>query len=134
MEALDAARPMIDVVCNAPPADLAAEVMAAFGPGGPGQEGNTVREDTLFKWLFRGYAYMNDTRFSAVKLRSRTEKLAHWPIREAMQLLEHSELVCIAWWGESSAHAEWRATQLGLATLAGGKAAVRQRIKDRTGL
>jgi hypothetical protein len=31
-------------------------------------------------------------------------------------------------------NAEWSATRLGLATLASGKAAVRQRIMDRTGL
>jgi hypothetical protein len=56
------------------------------------------------------------------------------PILDAMQLLEHAELIRVAWWGESSANAEWSATRLGLATFVRGKGAVRQRIKDRTGL
>jgi hypothetical protein len=57
-----------------------------------------------------------------------------WPILEAIQLLEHSELVRKRWSGEHSANAEWRATKLSVAFLASGKAAVRQRIKDPTDL
>ncbi len=47
-----------------------------------------------------------------------------------MQLLEHAELVYVSRMSESF---QWKATRLGLATLANGKAAVTQRIKDRTG-
>jgi hypothetical protein len=58
------------------------------------------------------------------------------PIREATQLLEHAELVYVRQVVEFQDGSEvyWSATQLGLATLGNGKAAVRQRIKDRTGL
>ncbi|MBW0013605.1 hypothetical protein [Mycobacterium sp.] len=53
-----------------------------------------------------------------------------------MQLLEHAELVYLylMWDYTTGANGGWSATQLGLATLANGKDAVRQRIEDRTGL
>jgi hypothetical protein len=54
----------------------------------------------------------------------------YWPIEEAMQLLEHSEMI----FKMASEQECWRATRLGSATFAAGKDAVRQRIKDRTGL
>jgi hypothetical protein len=54
------------------------------------------------------------------------------PILEAVQLLEHAELVYESRRTEQNDH--WSATQFGLATLGKGKAPVRQRIKDRTGL
>jgi hypothetical protein len=55
---------------------------------------------------------------------------------EAVQLLEHAELVYLYLMREftTGGNGGWSATQLGLATLAKGKDAVRQRIKDRTGL
>gem|GEM_PF-5061096 len=55
------------------------------------------------------------------------------PILEAVQLLEHAELILIA---DITDYGDryWSATRFGLATLAEGKDAVRQRIKDRTGL
>ena len=55
------------------------------------------------------------------------------PILEAVQLLEHAELILISDITDSGT-GFWSATRFGLATLAGGKDAVRQRIKDRTGL
>jgi hypothetical protein len=69
-----------------------------------------------------------------ISIRSHVEVQERWPILEAMQLLEHAELVCVAWWGEGSPQPEWRATRSGFASLASGKTAVRPRIKDRTGL
>jgi hypothetical protein len=51
---------------------------------------------------------------------------------EAVQLLEHSELVYVRFVADNDFR--WSATRLGLTTLARGKAAVRQRITDRTGL
>jgi len=53
-----------------------------------------------------------------------------WLVEEAVQLLDHAELICVA-------NHDWpcyRPTRLGSATLANGKDAVRQRIKNRTGL
>ena len=49
-----------------------------------------------------------------------------------MQLLEHAELVCVGDISDAGTR-YWSATRLGLAILSNGKAAVRQRIKDRTG-
>jgi hypothetical protein len=56
------------------------------------------------------------------------------PIMEAVQLLEHAELVYVSSPTGGDRVFKWSATRLGLATLANGKDAVRQRIKDRTGL
>jgi hypothetical protein len=53
---------------------------------------------------------------------------------EAVQLLEHAELLYVRSISDVAGACSWCATRLGLATLAEGKAAVRQRIKDRTGL
>lgn len=55
------------------------------------------------------------------------------PISEALQLLDHAELVYHCHYLHPDDHG-WSPTRLGLATLANGKAAVRQRIADRTGL
>ncbi|MGO9152829.1 hypothetical protein [Mycobacterium sp.] len=49
-----------------------------------------------------------------------------------MQLLEHAELIYES--KRTQENDNFSATQFGLATLAKGRAAVRQRIKDRTGL
>ena len=54
-----------------------------------------------------------------------------------MQLLNHAELVYECHYVMQIRREEtpfWGATRFGLATLANGKDAVRQRIKDRTGL
>ena len=57
------------------------------------------------------------------------------PIGEAIQLLEHAELVYIPPDNPSQGRPiKWSATRFGLATMANGKTAVRQRIKDRPGL
>jgi hypothetical protein len=108
---------MIDWVKGAPPGDLAAELMAAFGPYRPASN-YAISTHELFRWLFRDYGYPK-----------RGNEL-HYAINEGVQLLEHSELICF----RNTDSPTWRATRLGLATLASGKAAVRQRIKDRTGL
>jgi hypothetical protein len=50
-----------------------------------------------------------------------------------MQLLELAALIYLRVISDSGSK-RWVATRLGLATLANGKAPVRQRIKDRTGL
>ena len=116
----DPSKPMIDWINSAPPADLAAEIMGVYGPGGPGHEilGWTYFSD----WMFRQYP----PRKGIVVMGPPVQR----PIREAIQLLEHSELV-LRFGSESES---WQVTRLGLATLARGKDAVRQRIKDRTGM
>jgi hypothetical protein len=131
--ALDVVRPMIAWVQGAPPADLATELMAAFGPHGPGPDGATHSESGLFKWLFRGHVDFTSTTLKDIFLRQDAQKQAGSTLQEAMQLLEHAELVCVMDISDAGTR-YWGATSLGLAALSNGKAAVRQRIKDRTGL
>jgi hypothetical protein len=134
--ALQVVRPMIDWVQSVPAAELAAELMAAFGPQRPSQDSKTISERDLLEWLFRGHINFSDSTNIPMNtfLRREAEKQVGSTLREAMQLVEHAELVCVAWWGEYSASAVWSATRLGRATLSAGKDAVRQRIRDRTGL
>jgi hypothetical protein len=123
----DAAQPMIDWANSVPPADLAVELMPAFAPSGP-RAGfyNVVARVSLVRWLFRAYPKLNDFQIS------RYEKELDMPVREAMQLLEHAELVYANW--DTAGKPYWSPTRLGLAALDSGRVAVRQRIKDRTGL
>jgi hypothetical protein len=111
-----AAQPMIDWATNAPPAELAVELMGAFA------QGAELTPQGLASWLVRS------SHLGTLQL--------HVPIREAMQLLEHAELVYVSRMSEyvDPQNIQWKATRLGLATVAAGKSAVRQRIKDRTGL
>jgi hypothetical protein len=133
--ALQAVKPMIDWARTAPSGDLATELMAAFGPDGRGAERDYVVVDDFLTCLFRGYpGQTEDTfknKFKAAEVRARAQRLLVIPLAEAVQLLDHAELVRDAFEGELG---RWHATRFGLATLAQGKAAVRQRIKDRTGL
>ena len=119
---VDPAQPMIDWINNAPPADLAAELMTFFGPDGP-RPGVRVDSSQFTQWMFRDYPKQTGL---VVRARPVDES-----IHEAIQLLEHAELVYLR---GTSDWATYNPTRLGLATLANGKAAVRQRIKDRTGL
>jgi hypothetical protein len=121
----DAAQPMIDWITAAPPAELAAELMEAFNPEIPRRVpwlGSTEFEE----WMFRGYPQRTGFILPARPVQE--------PILEALQLLEHAELVFVRFISTTDGGRSWSATRLGLATLADGKAAVRQRIKDRTGL
>ncbi|OBI90224.1 hypothetical protein [Mycobacterium sp. 1245805.9] len=119
---------MFDWVNGAPPAELAAELMAAFGPNGA-NGGNDLGEQALVGWLFRGY-YPNPGYRERVELLEYVKELRR-PLREALQLLRHSELVYESQYGDGAPSLS--ATRLGLAALASGKPVVRQRIKDRTG-
>ena len=81
------------------PADLAGEVMAAFGPQGP-RAGGDVTQDHIATWLFRAYPRA-----------SRYATAARLAASEAFQVLEHAELIRLdkAW----SAPNYWTATRLG---------------------
>ncbi|UGT90647.1 hypothetical protein [Mycobacterium ostraviense] len=74
-------------------------------------------------WMFRGFPRRSGLIAPARPVLE--------PMLEAIQLLEHSELIVVRWIINNEFR--WSATRLGLATLAEGKAAVRRRIKDRTG-
>jgi hypothetical protein len=97
------------------PADLAGEIMAAFGPDGP-KRGGTVTQDHIAPWLFR--AFPRASRYTA-GLRI--------PILEALQVLEHAELIRLdsPW----RAPNYWCTTRLGWEAIANGDA--RQVIYDR---
>ncbi len=113
---IDAAGAMSQWVRGVPAGDLAAHLMPAFGPGAPARSRNgAVNLSGLFTLL----GYRDNSMIG--------------PILEAVQLLEHAELILI-YDVTDSGTGSWSATRFGLATLAGGKDAVRQRIKDRTGL
>jgi hypothetical protein len=120
---VDPAQPMIDWMNNAPPAELAAELMSAFGPDGP-RGGDAVSSYDITEWMFRDYPKQTGI-FVATRP-------VNGSISEAVQLLEHSELIYLRWF--SNDYPVWSVTRFGTATLAAGKEAVRQRIKDRTGL
>jgi hypothetical protein len=109
---------LIDWANTAPRADLAAELMAAFGGERACRIG--LRCEEIEGWLLGRSIILSP------KVKG--------PILEALQLLEHSELIYYRSWDRQHSHPYWRATQLGLATPASRKDVVRQRIKERIGL
>jgi hypothetical protein len=138
-----AAQTLVNWANSVPPADLATDLMVAFGPDGP-KGGNRLGTGDLIKWLFRQYP--NPDRY-AKPSKGYLEQLDR-PISEAVQLLEHAELVYVSEVYERNSvaggdlshtgnvvvpHARWSVSRLGWTFLANGTAAVRQRIKDRTG-
>lgn len=122
----DPAQPMIDWINGAPPGELAAELMSAFDPDlrAPSGQTSPLALSDFTDWMFRGFPARTGFILPARPVQEST--------LEAIQLLEHSELVYARWVHDNESR--WNATRLGLATLAEGKAAVRQRIRDRTGL
>jgi hypothetical protein len=100
--------------------------MPAFG-GGASLDGPTI-----VNWLFELHGYPRSGFSGQIY-----PEEPGCQFLEAMQLLTHAELVYesrAVTWPRIDDVTYWRATRFGLATLANGKAAVRQRIKDRTGL
>jgi hypothetical protein len=139
------ARAMVDWANSAPPADLAAELMAAFGVPELGWDSKYevngmplgrlvgVGLQGLIDWLlFRGRPGPRTPRDWYRALGSSTTELEQ-AVLEALQVLEHAELILEASLGTEAGN-RWAATRLGLADLASGKAVVRQRIKDRSGV
>ncbi|OBK47474.1 hypothetical protein [Mycobacterium kubicae] len=108
-----------------PPAgDLAAELMEAFGPNGA-KRGKPLTQLDLVTWKLRGY------QFDSRGQRAMVYKKLGAPIREAMQVLEHAELVQLRVRSESAD--TWSATSRGRQALERGKDAVRQCIAERGG-
>ncbi|PXX06362.1 hypothetical protein [Mycolicibacterium moriokaense] len=124
----DPAQPMIDWLNSVPVADLAAELMAGVGPSGVGDHTGLVTYLPLVDWLFQVHGYPKPKRSQTGR-----SNVPDVPITEAMALLANADLIYV----RNILHdgvRYWAATRFGLAVLASGKAAVRQRIKDRTGL
>jgi hypothetical protein len=119
---VDPAQPMIDWINSVPPAELAMELMTAFSSDGP-HRGTHVSSYDLIEWMFRDYPKQTGIFVAA--------RPVNESISEAVQLLEHSELIYLRWF--SNDYPVWSVTRLGTATLRSGKDAVRQRITDRTG-
>ena len=107
------------LVAVPPAADLAAELMPAFGPHGP-KRGKPLTIDDVAGWMIRDYRLnFRERALCLTKLSG--------PIAEALQVLAHAELVYVTTDGDAPDH--WRATNVGLASLANGT--YRQRISER---
>jgi hypothetical protein len=115
------------VMALPPAADLAADLMEAFGPDGP-KRGKPLTLYDLVDWMLGRYDF--SSRRQRVLCSTRLRRNSS-PIREALQVLEHAELVYLTIRTDSADN--WRATSLGLADLASGKDAVRHRISQRSG-
>ena len=105
-------------------AHLAAPLMQAFGSDGP-KRGKSLTQHDLVKWMLSQYE------FSSRALKALAYQKIDAAIREALQVLEHAELVYIS--VDSDQPDKWTATGAGLAALARGKDVVRQHITERTG-
>ncbi len=116
----EAGRVRFDGLMALSPADLAAELMPAFGPDGPGH-GKNLSSVKLVQWLLRGVRGVGGVSHPGLKLDG--------AVQEAMQVLEHAELVRGVQLRDTGRR--WNATRVGEAALANGD--VRQQIKDRTG-
>lgn len=122
-----AAQPLIDWLDTAPPAEVAVELMAAFADAGE----VSLTRDKILEWFFRDYP---KTYSGAMTVNTAASYPVARPVLEALQLLEHSELVMHdSWFDQNYPQLAWLATRLGRETLARGRTAVRQRIADRTG-
>ncbi len=108
------------------PTDLAAELMPASGPDGPtGFRGKILSRRDLCKWLLRAYPRDRKYKFYLDEM-----------VCEAMQVLEHAELVKVSWFKTGSENADpvtvcYSTTRLGAAVLANGNFS--QRIKGLVG-
>ena len=102
-----------EMLVSVPPEGLAGVLMPAF------VDGKDLGEAKLVSWLHRRYPDVAD---------GDTPWLER-PVREALQVLEHAELIYLSRWSDSPPR--WRATRLGMLCLNEGGDAVRQCIEDR---
>lgn len=91
-----------------PVADLAGELLPAFGPDGIPHARAGVRPQQLCKWLMGSYP--RASKFNPGQLLM--------PVREGLQNLEHAELVTSSGLDRASI---WRVTRLGENQLAQGE-------------
>ena len=101
------------LLVSVPPEGLAGVLMPAF------LDGKDVGEAKLVSWLHRQHPTVAD---GDVRWLER-------PVREALQVLEHAELIYLSRWSDSPP--QWRITRLGTLCLNEGEDAVRQCIEDR---
>lgn len=111
-------------VLNLPPVpDLAADIMSAFGVNGP-KRGQPLTQRDIVKWMVAKHEFSSRAHriLAADKLND--------PVREALQVLEHAELLYVT--VESDAADTWRLTSKGKNARAGGKAVIQQCISERS--
>jgi hypothetical protein len=101
------------MLVSVPPEDLARVLMPAF------LDGNDLSEAKLVRWLHREYPDAADGDTAWLER----------PVREALQVLEHAELIYLSRWSDSPP--QWRVTRLGVLCLNEGEDSVRQCIEDR---
>jgi hypothetical protein len=113
----EAAKAQADRLAGLPLPDLAAELMPAFGPGGPKAVGggNSINMLQVANWLLTDYP--RGTKY--------VSQLTT-PVREGLALLEHAGL--LERWGPSPVTGKLSATRLGETALADGS--VRQHLGD----
>ena len=111
-----ASQAAIDRLVGLPPAELAAEVMPAFGPGGPRGQGPNHGPNILQIVMFLGKSIPRGESYASPLME---------PTREALQVLEHAELVLKTTRGTGT----WfSVTRAGEAALAAGT--VEQQIQQ----
>jgi hypothetical protein len=111
--AANAARTEVERLNALPVADLAAELMPAFGPDGP-RSGKEINSLQASSWLMRSYP-----------TGSKQSRDLHRAVCEGLELLEHSGLVEIlnSKRGSVATGAHLRATRLGESALASDQVA-----------
>jgi hypothetical protein len=116
-----AAKEEADRLIGLPVAELAAEVLPAFGPNGPGKDGTkSIGTFQIAMFLMRDFPRG-----------SQNFKGMLGPVREATQALEHAELVEIRQTDNTGVAARAQATRLGVVTIADGSVA--EKLAARSG-
>ncbi len=100
------------MLVSVPPEALAAVLMPAF------LDDRDLSEAKLMRWLRRSFPLLEAEDWALEK-----------PVREALQVLEHAELIYLSVMSSSPPY--WRTTRLGILCLNEGEDAVRKCIEDR---
>jgi hypothetical protein len=107
----DPAQAIVDWLHDASPQDVALELMPAFGSA------ELRTSYSLEQWLFRDCS-------------SGLDRNLQRPIKAAVLRMNHAELIFECSRDQINGNSYWSATLFGLATLAQGKDAVRQRLRE----
>lgn len=87
------------------------------------------------EWVFRDYPKPGAPGGGIFSVATAASYPVGKPVLEALQLLEHAERVMYDhWFDQNYPQLAWLATRLGTSKLAEGRAAIRQRVAERTGL
>jgi hypothetical protein len=103
-------------------AEVAVQLMQAFGSDGP-RRGKPLTQHDLIEFLTR------QRNFASRGQRAMAYKKLAGPVREAMQVLEHAELVYLN--VRTDSPDRWHATSAGMEALAQGQHAIELRVAQR---